>query len=256
MKNNIQRLLKERYYLPHEETWEDLATRVSEIYPPIKEYIVDKSFIPSSPTLMNANTKGLRKGTLSSCFTMDIEDSIEGIFDALKEAALVTRSSGGVGFVFSKLRASGENIKSIQRESSGPIPFMKIFNSMLDGVSQGGARKGAGMGQFDITHNDVLKVIRLKDNKGEMERLNLSIRIPDEFYHKLKTQPDEPHLVYDIEGNTKPLTDNGKVVTVKQLWNEIIEYAWRSAEPGIFNIDIATRQCTVTNLNPYVLSNP
>jgi len=256
MDKQILKLLQERYFLPTETSWDDIAKRVSAIYPPIYEDIKNKSFIPSTPTLMNGNTQGQRQGTLSSCFTMDIEDSMEGIMDSLKEAALVTKAAGGVGYVFSKLRASKENIASINRESSGPIPFMRMFNVLLDGVSQGGARKGAGMGQFDINHPDILSVIRLKNTKGAMERLNISIRVTDEFYDTLKNTPDAPHIVYDMNGKGFPLQDNGKSITVKKLWDEIIEYAWLCAEPGIFNVDIATRQCTVTNLNNYVLSNP
>ena len=257
MEEKIQKLLEERYLLPDEKNWEDLAKRVSAIYPPIYEDILNKKFLPSTPTLMNANTGGRKKGTLSSCFTMDIDDSIDDIFDALKEGAIVTKASGGVGYVFSKLRSSKEGIQTLSdRKSSGPIPFMRMFNSMLDGIQQGGVRRGAGMGQFDINHPNILDVIRLKNTKGEMERLNLSIRVPDEFYIKLKNNPDFPHVVYDKDGNSMPLEDDGNIVTVGKLWDEIVEYAWKCAEPGIFNVDIATRQCTVTNLNPYVLSNP
>ena len=190
--------------------WEDLAKRVSAIYPPIYEDILNKKFLPSTPTLMNANTGGRKKGTLSSCFTMDIDDSIDDIFDALKEGAIVTKASGGVGYVFSKLRSSKEGIQTLSdRKSSGPIPFMRMFNSMLDGIQQGGVRRGAGMGQFDINHPNILDVIRLKNTKGEMERLNLSIRVPDEFYIKLKNNPDFPHVVYDKDGNSMPLEVNG-----------------------------------------------
>jgi ribonucleoside-diphosphate reductase alpha chain len=254
----VLKLLKERYFLEGEDTWTDIAKRVSGIYTPIFEAINNKEFLPSTPTLMNANTKGTKKGTLSSCFTMDINDSIDDIFDALKEGAIVTKASGGVGYVFSKLRSSKEGIKTLMnRPSSGPIPFMRMFNSMLDGIQQGGVRRGAGMAQFDITHPNILDVIRLKNTKGEMERLNVSVRVTDEFYLKLKENPDYYHIVHDIDGNPFRLEDDdGKYVTVKKLWDEIIEYAWKCAEPGIFNSDIAYRQCTVTNLNPYVLSNP
>ena len=84
MKDSIVKLLKERYFLPEESSWEDIAERVSIIYEPIKEHIKNLEFIPSSPTLMNCNTKGFKSGTLSSCFTMKMEDSIEGIFEAIK----------------------------------------------------------------------------------------------------------------------------------------------------------------------------
>lgn len=257
MEANILKLLKERYFLEHESTWQDISSRVAGIYPDIYDAIYNKRFLPSTPTLMNANTGGKKKGTLSSCFTMDIGDSIEEIFDALKECAIVTKASGGVGYVFSKLRASNEGIQSLQeRLSSGPLPFADMFDSVLNGIQQGGVRRGAGMMQFDINHPNILDVVRAKDKKGRLERLNLSIRVTDEFYYKLENAPDFPHVVFDRHGKPYPLEDGGKVVTVKKVWDEIIEYAWRCAEPGIFNVDIATRQCTVTNLNNYVLSNP
>lgn len=252
----IQKLLKKRYYLKNENTWDDIAKRISAIYPPIYEYIKNKDFIPSSPTLMNANTNGERIGTLSSCFTMGIEDSIEGIFDSVKEAAIVTKASGGVGYVFSKLRGSGEIIKSIGRESSGPLPFAKIFDTMLDGVSQGGVRRGAGMMQFDIDHPDILEIIRAKNKPGILERMNISIRISDNFYTQLKNNPNEAHIVFLKDGSSICLRENGKLITVQEIWDEIIKYAWLNAEPGIFNSDIATRQCTVTNISNAVLSNP
>lgn len=257
MTEPIFKLLKERYLLPDENSWDDLAERVSGIYPDIKEEIKQMKFIPSTPTLMNANTNGKRKGTLSSCFIMNIEDSITGIFDALKEGALVTKASGGVGYVFSNLRASTENVKAFNRNSSGPIPFMMIFNSMLDGIQQGGTRRGAGMAQFSIDHPDILKVIRLKEKEGTLERLNVSIRVTDKFYQELKNNPEKPHIVKNIENGLEfYLEDNGKVITVKDLWDEIVEKAWLSAEPGIFNSDIAYKQCTTTNISNVVASNP
>ncbi len=257
MENAIQKLLVERYFLSDENSWKDLSIRVSKIYPEALDLIESKTLVPSSPTLMNANTNGQRKGTLSSCFTMGITDSIEGIMDSLKEAAIVTKASGGVGYVFSQLRSSKEGIKGLDgRLSSGPLPFANMFNAVLDGVQQGGARRGAGMFQFDITSPDILDVIRVKDKKGNLERFNISIRVTDEFYSKLKQNPDFPHIVYFKDGSSYPLEDKGEIVTVGKLWNEMIEYAWRCAEPGIFNIDIATRQCSVTNLDPVVLSNP
>ena len=257
MESAIQKLLRERYYLPSENTWNDIATRVSAIYPPILDDIKSKAFIPSSPTLMNANTQDERKGTLSSCFTMKIEDSIEGIFNSIKEGAIVTKASGGVGYDFSILRSSNEGIKSLfNRPSSGPIPFMLMFNQMLDGIQQGGVRRGAGMGMLRITHPNILDFIRIKNNKGVMERLNLSVKMTDEFYEQLKTNPNTTHQVIYKDKTKCDLLDNGKPVTVKQLWNEIIEYAWKCAEPGLINEDIAKRQCTVTNESDEILTNP
>lgn len=257
MEKAIQKLLSERYFLNNENSWDDIAKRVSGIYPEIYELIKDKIFLPSTPTLMNANTKGERKGTLSSCFTMGIDDSIEGIFEAVKEAAIVTKAGGGVGYDFTTLRGNNENIKSIAANSSGPLPFMNVFNSTLDGIMQGGKRRGAGMGMLRVDHPNILNFIRIKSNKGQMERLNLSVKLTDKFYQELKENPNKIHQV-KLKTNEyiDLIDDDGKPVTVKKLWDEIVEYAWRCAEPGIINEDIAFRQCTVTNLSNQILTNP
>lgn len=145
MNESIVKLLRDRYFLSNENTWEELAKRVSSIYPDIYPYIEQMKFIPSSPTLMNGGTSE-RLGTLSSCFPMDIEDSIEGIFDSLKECAIVTKYGGGIGVPFFRLRGSKEEIKTLNgRKSSGPLPFVSIFNEMLDGVNQAGCLIGKSL---------------------------------------------------------------------------------------------------------------
>lgn len=265
---SVMNLLKDRYFLSKESTWEHIAERVSDIYPPIKSAIENKEFIPSTPTLFNANTKGERFGTLSSCFPMSIEDSIVGIFESLKEAAIVTKMGGGVGYDFSNLRSTGENVDSINRPSGGPIPFMKIFNSTLDGIQQGGVRRGAGMALMSIYHPDILKFIEIKQDiankkekengKNEMERMNLSVKIPDSFYKTLKNNPESHHKVKDVKtGKSYSLKDkNGNFVTVKDIWNKIVHSAWKVAEPGIFNETIAFDRCTSTNVDKTVICNP
>ena len=139
MNEAIEKILRDRYYLSTESTWNELAERVGKTYEPITEHIKKMEFIPSSPTLMNSHTNGLRKGTLSSCFPMGIEDSIDGIFNSLSECAKVTKAGGGIGIDWSALRGSSEGIKTLDsRKSSGPLPFISIFNEMLDGVNQAG----------------------------------------------------------------------------------------------------------------------
>ena len=258
MKDSIYKILQERYFIPGEKEWDDIAKRVScnnlEIYP----HISKMEFIPSSPTLMNCNTNGYKIGTLSSCFTMKIEDSIEGIFEAVKETAIVTKYGGGVGYDFSDLRGSNEIVNGIGRLSSGPLPFINVFNSALDGIMQGGIRRGAGMAMLDIDHPDILSFISAKSKINVFSRFNFSVRVSDEFYYKLENEPNSIWLVKNrIDKKLFPLKDSsGKEITVKELWNIIIEKAWETGEPGIFNSDIATRQCTVTNVDSHVLSNP
>ena len=256
MNSAIQKLLKDRYFLDTENNWNDLAHRVSAIYPPAEEYIVNKIFIPSSPTLMNANTNGKRLGTLSSCFPMNIDDSIDGIYEALKECAIVTKYGGGVGINFGNLRSSREVITTLDRKSSGPVPFMKNFDAMLDGIQQGGVRRGAGMGLYPIDGPDILDFIRAKKDRTTLTRLNLSVNITNSFYQQLDENPDSVHRIRYKDGSYHDLYDDGKPVTVKELWNEICFYAWDNAEPGIFNGNIAKERCSVTNLNEDVLCNP
>jgi ribonucleoside-diphosphate reductase alpha chain len=261
MKDHVLKLLGERYFLSNEKTWDELATRVGGIYKDAIPLIKEMKFVPSSPTLMNGNTGGLRKGGLSSCFVMGIDDSIEGIFDSLKEGAIVTKNAGGVGYDFSKLRSSEEQIKTLDgRNSSGPLPFMDMFNAMLDGIRQGGARKGAGGAWLDITHPSILEFIEAKKDwkTQRLNRFNLSVRIPSWFYYKLENSPNEIMMVKGpTESNFRQLKDSeGNVVTIKQLWDNIVSLAHATAEPGILNSDIMFNQCSVTNYSKEIGCNP
>lgn len=259
MNKAVQKTLEDRYYLSKEKNWSDISNRVSGIYSPIKDLIKDMKFIPSSPTLMNANANGEVRGTLSSCFTMGIDDSLTGIFRSLGEAAEVTKMCGGVGYHFSVLRAQTEIIKSLDRKSSGVLPFINIYNATLDGIRQGGRRKGAGMSQLNIDHGDILSFIGAKKDptSKDFDRMNFSVRIPDWFYDKLENSPNSAMQVKDVvTGDYADLVSDDKIWTVKQVWDFIIHCAWGSAEPGIFNSDIAYKQCTVTNVNKNVFSNP
>jgi ribonucleoside-diphosphate reductase alpha chain len=258
MNKDIEKLLRDRYFLQTENTWDDVCERLKSLYPPMCEYLKDMKFIYSSPTLMNYCNNNERAGTLSSCFPMYLEDSIEGIFDAIKEAALVTKAGGGVGYDFSVLRGSKENIKTLNANSSGPVTFIEGFNGVLDMIRQGGKRRGAGAALLDITHPDIIEFINVKKDKNKLNRVNLSVKIPNVFYEKLKISPDAAHTVRNVMNNDEYELKNeeGEIITVKQLWNMLIDRAWESAEPGIFNSDIAFNQCTVTNVDKHVLINP
>jgi ribonucleoside-diphosphate reductase alpha chain len=250
MNENINKLLRERYFVNEEEkTWEDLSKRSASIYQPILQYIVEKYFIPSSPTLMNAGTK---RGTLSSCFPLQIQDSIDGIFTALHQGAIVTKNAGGCGWDFSVLRSSRENIKTLDAPSSGPLAFIESFNAMLDSIRQGGKRRGAGMALLDIHHPDIVQFINAKQNTDKIERLNMSIKIDNEFYEQLKKDPHTQHILKDVVTGQ----EYGAMETVQQVWDIIINAAWTTAEPGIFNSDIAFQRCTVTNIGKTVICNP
>jgi ribonucleoside-diphosphate reductase alpha chain len=260
LKPHIENILRERYYLNEESSWGQLAKRVSFAYPPMYQYIVDRTFLPSTPTLMNLNTKGERRGTLSSCFILDIEDSVEGIMEAMKEAAVVTKMSGGVGYNFSKLRGSSENVKSISANSGGVLPFIGIFDAILDGVRQGGRRRGAGMSLLSVYHPDILKFLDAKYADTKVyTRSNFSIVIDSEFYKTLTTNPDKLFRTKNVVDGKEQILKDEKTsanYTYKTLWNKIVHHAWKSAEPGIFNGDIAAERCSCKHVTRNVFCNP
>ena len=256
---HIENILKERYYLKTETSWEQTAKRLSCLYPKMYDYILQRRFIPSTPTLMNLNTNGERKGTLSSCFILDIEDSIDEIMNSMKDAAFVTKAAGGVGYNFSKLRGSNENVKTISANSGGVMAFIQIFDSVLDGVRQGGRRRGAGMSMLSVYHPDILTFIDAKagDTK-KYTRSNFSVNPDSNFYETLKKTP---HKIFKtrnvVDKKENDLVDgNGTVYTYKMLWDKIIHNAWSSAEPGIFNGDIAADRCSCKHITRNVFCNP
>lgn len=258
--SHIENILTERYYLKAETSWETMAWRLCEtIDPAMFELIKNRSFIPSTPTLMNLNTRGERKGTLSSCFILDIEDSMDEIMDAMKEAAFVTKAAGGVGYNFSKLRGASENVKSISANSGGVMAFIGIFDAVLDGVRQGGRRRGAGMSMLSIYHPDILRFIDAKagDTK-KYTRSNFSVAPDDEFYTVLEDDPNRIFQTRNVVGGAQnDLKDEaGRTYTYQMLWDKIIHNAWLSAEPGIFNSSISADRCTCKHITRNVFCNP
>lgn len=170
-----------------------------------------------------------------ACFVLGIEDSLDGIFDTIKNAARVTQFGGGVGFDFSKLREKGSTIKDgMMGVSSGPVSFMKIFNEMGNAVAQGGKRRAAEMGMMRIDHPDVKEFIKTKTEDGELSYFNISVAIDDKFMNAVKKDS-----YYDLIS-----PKNGEVVNnikAKEIWNYICECAWQRGDPGVFFVDNANR---------------
>ena len=259
LKPHIENILKERYYLKAENSWTQISKRLSSIHLPMYDYISKREFIPSTPTIMNLNTNGERNGTLSSCFILGIKDSIVDIMDSMREAALVTKAAGGVGYDWSKLRGSNENVKSISANSGGVMAFIGIFDAVLDGVRQGGKRRGAGMSMLSIYHPNILTFIDAKagDTK-KYTRSNFSVRPDNKFYEVLRKTPDRLFKTRNVvDGKENVLKDDsGKEYTYKMLWDKLIHNAWASAEPGIFNGELAVERCTCKHITDEVYSNP
>ena len=262
-KNGL-RVLEARYFRKNEkgETVEDvdgLFQRVSKAVasaerPKLRKKYEDEffrmmndlEFLPNSPTLMNAGTE---LGQLSACFVLPVEDSMEGIFTSVKNAALIHKSGGGTGFSFSRLRPKGALVGSTGGVSSGPISFMKVFNAATGAVSQGGKRRGANMGILRVDHPDIMEFITCKKDDKEINNFNISVGITESFMEAVEDDRD----YYLIDPHTKERVGS---LRAKDVFDKIVAGAWENGEPGIVFLDRLNKDNVVPTQGEIEATNP
>lgn len=249
-------VLAKRYYLRDEngtpiEDWKGLCTRVAfalgstasekkEFF----EVMHNMLMLPNSPALMNAGSKRL---SLSACFVLPIDDSMESIFDGIKHMALVQKSGGGTGFSFSRLRPKGDKVGLTRGVASGPVSFMRIYNTATEEVKQGGKRRGANMGVLRVDHPDIMEFTTCKDKDGEFSNFNLSVGITDEFMQAVKDD-GEYTLVFGDKGYGR--------LKAKDVFNKIIEQAWKNGEPGLLFLDRINEDNPTPHVGSFESTNP
>ncbi|CAM1359887.1 Vitamin B12-dependent ribonucleotide reductase [Tenacibaculum sediminilitoris] len=203
-------------------------------------------FLPNSPTLMNAGSK---KGQLSACFVLPIEDSMDSVFTTLKNAALIHQSGGGTGFNFSKLRPKEDLVSSNSGTSSGPVAFIKIYDAATEYVKQGGKRRGANMGVLNINHPDIEIFIKSKSSKKAIENFNISVGIPDAFMIALENNQNWQL----INPRTKKVS---KTISAQLLWKLIVNEAWNTGDPGIIFLDTINKNNPTPTIGYIEATNP
>jgi ribonucleoside-diphosphate reductase alpha chain len=258
LSDNAITILKTRYLIG-DETPDDLFRRVASgiaaAEPPehralwenaFYDMMATTEFLPNSPTLFNAGTG---QGTLSACFVIPIEDNMASIMKATTSSAMIQKFGGGLGYAFSRLRPRGSHIATTQGKACGAVAVLKMLSSLSDMITQGGKRHGANMGILEVSHPEILDFIHMKDDNVTAQNFNISVAITDAFMDAVSND-FEWELVSPDSGevmNTLPARD---------IWNDIIQSAWETGDPGLYFIDESNRDNPTPHLGRLESTNP
>ncbi|MCD6476808.1 MAG: adenosylcobalamin-dependent ribonucleoside-diphosphate reductase [Candidatus Aenigmarchaeota archaeon] len=251
-------ILRERYLLRNEkgkiietplEMFKRVAKAIAKNKKEEKEFfdvLRNLEFIPNSPTLFNAGTN---IGSLSACYVLPVPDSLKGIFEAVKNTAIIEQTGGGVGFDFSKLRPKGDIVHSTMRQASGPVSFMKVFDAATDVIKAAGRRRGAMMGILKVDHPDIEEFITIKSKQDVLSNFNISVAVTEKFMRAVLN--NKYYWLINPRTNKKV-----KKIKARYIWNLIIENAWKTGDPGLLFIDEINKNNPTKHIGLIEATNP